>query len=483
MSANKPLIHPMALSLFALTVGLAVAPAQVAAHGSMSVPASRVYYCAQGNIENPADPACRAHVQQFGTQAFYNWNGVNQANAAGNHRAVVPDGKLCSGNNGMFQGLDAVRDWKAQPIAPDASGRFQFEFRAPAAHSTRDWIFYITRAGWDGSRALRWDDLEEFCRLGNVPLSPGNIYRMNCPLPQRAGRHVIYNVWQRSDSTEAFYTCVDVEFTGGVNTTWAELGALSAQNALPEGSTVSLRLFNAQGGDVGRVSHRVAAGQGAASEWPYHFALTVNQTSGDARIGVLEASGQIVPQRSATANRVFARRTLNLNHQIDIQLPDVGVLPPVSRISASTTAVVGAGVDELSAAQSSDPAGRPLSYSWSLLSGAGQLSSETGVSTRLTLANPSSAQTLQLRLRASNGTASADATVSIQHSPATGGGDYDHVYPQGLGTYQAGQTVVLGSDGQRYRCRPFPNGGWCNISGTAYAPGSGWAWQDAWTRL
>ncbi len=460
---------------------LAVCSGVAGAHGSMSVPPSRVYFCSQGNIENPADPACRAHVQQFGTQAFYNWNGVNQANAAGNHRAVVPDGALCSGNNSMFRGLDAVRDWKAQPIAPDANGRFQFEFRAPAAHSTRDWIFYITRPGWDGSRALRWDDLDEFCRLGNVPLSPGNLYRMNCPLPQRAGRHVIYNVWQRSDSPEAFYTCVDVEFTGGVNSAWSELGTLTAQNALAEGSVVSLRLFNAQGGDAGRVDHTVTAGQGSTSDWPYHFAETVNSRSGDARIGVLLASGEVQAQRSATSNRVYARRGLGLSHQIDIRLPDSGVLPPVARIQASTSSVAGAGTVTLSAAQSSDPAGRPLSYQWSLQAGVGQLSAAQGVATTLTLANPSAAQTVRVVVRVSNGVAASEAEVSIQHAPASTGG-HDFVYPQGLGSYVPGQTVVLGEDGQRYRCRPFPNGGWCNIAGAAYAPGTGWAWQDAWTR-
>lgn len=460
---------------------LAACSGAAAAHGSMSVPPSRVYHCAQGNIENPADPACRAHVQQFGTQAFYNWNGVNQANAAGNHRAVVPDGTLCAGNNGMFRGLDAVRDWKAHAIAPDANGRFQFEFRAPAAHATRDWIFYITRAGWDGSRALRWDDLDEFCRLGNVPLSPGNLYRMDCPLPQRAGRHVIYNVWQRSDSPEAFYTCVDVQFTGGVNSAWSELGGLTAQNALPEGSTVSLRLFDAQGSDAGRVDHTVANGQGGQSEWPYRFAQTVNARSTDARIGVLQASGDVQPQRSATANRVYARRGLGLSHQIDIRLPDTGVLPPVPRIQASATRLAGAGTITLSAAQSSDPAGRPLSFQWSLQAGSGQLSPAQGVSTTLTLANPPASQTLIIVLSVSNGAATAETEVSIQHSPA-GSGGHDFVYPQGLGSYVPGQTVVLGTDGLRYRCRPFPNGGWCNVAGTAYAPGTGWAWQDAWTR-
>ncbi len=28
----------------------------------------------------------------------------------------------------------------------------------------------------------------------------------------KSGRHIIYSIWQRSDSPEAFYNCVDVNF-------------------------------------------------------------------------------------------------------------------------------------------------------------------------------------------------------------------------------------------------------------------------------
>ena len=62
--------------------------------------------------------------------------------------------------------------------------------------------------------------------------------------------------------------------------------------------------------------------------------------------------------------------------------------------------------------------------------------------------------------------------------PGGGGGD-EPVYPAGIGTYGPG-TVVRGSDGKLYECRPFPASGWCNQAPAAYAPGSGWAWADAW---
>jgi chitin-binding protein len=58
----------------------------------------------------------------------------------------------------------------------------------------------------------------------------------------------------------------------------------------------------------------------------------------------------------------------------------------------------------------------------------------------------------------------------------------DYVYPDGIGTYEEG-TIVLGSDGNLYQCRPFPNSGWCNQSSLYYAPGTGLAWEDAWVRL
>lgn len=251
--------------LFALVSSI---PAVAFAHGSMTTPPSRVYACAQGNIENPGDPACRAATDVAGTQQFYDWMSINQANANSNHTAVVPDGKLCSGGNPTFRGLDLPRaDWQATPIAPRPDGRFEFVFRGTAPHATKDWIFYVTREGWNPNQPLRWADLYEFCRLGNVPLSSGGVYRLDCPLPQSRGRHVIYNVWQRSDSTEAFYTCVDVVFPGGT-TTWVDEGPVTGQNALAAGTTVTLRLFNAAGNDVERVEHVVAAGQGAAAEWP-----------------------------------------------------------------------------------------------------------------------------------------------------------------------------------------------------------------------
>src|SRR5687767_12910059 len=85
------------------------------AHGTVTSPASRIYRCYQEGPESPDSAACRAAVASMGSAPLYDWNGVRQGGASGNHRAVVPDGQLCSGGNpGLFGGLDLARsDWTA----------------------------------------------------------------------------------------------------------------------------------------------------------------------------------------------------------------------------------------------------------------------------------------------------------------------------------------------------------------------------------
>jgi chitin-binding protein len=94
------------------------------------------------NPENPKNSACRAAVKIGGTQALYDWNGINQANAAGKSRTLIPDGQLCSGGKPGFRGLDLVHTgWRATPMQ---SGPFEFVYYATAPHATKNTIFYIT---------------------------------------------------------------------------------------------------------------------------------------------------------------------------------------------------------------------------------------------------------------------------------------------------------------------------------------------------
>ncbi|MFD4030954.1 lytic polysaccharide monooxygenase [Streptomyces sp. NPDC058637] len=213
MTARRRLagsIVALGVAPLALT-GLSAAPA--AAHGSLTDPVSRVSACFAEGPESPESAACQAAVAAGGTQALYDWNGVNIANAAGKHRELIPDGKLCSAGNDKFRGLDLPRaDW---PSSPMEAGGHTFRFRATAPHKG-SFELYLTKAGYDPSQPLKWSDLQEkpFAEATDPKLVDGS-YVFDGTVPQASGRQLIYTVWQRSDSPEAFYACSDVVFGGG----------------------------------------------------------------------------------------------------------------------------------------------------------------------------------------------------------------------------------------------------------------------------
>ncbi|MFF4084960.1 lytic polysaccharide monooxygenase, partial [Streptomyces sp. NPDC001777] len=62
-------------------------------------------------------------------------------------------------------------------------------------------------------KPLKWSDLEAkpFVEVADPKMENGD-YVFQGDVPARSGRHLIYSIWQRSDSPEAFYTCSDVVF-------------------------------------------------------------------------------------------------------------------------------------------------------------------------------------------------------------------------------------------------------------------------------
>ncbi|MDI3418972.1 lytic polysaccharide monooxygenase auxiliary activity family 9 protein [Streptomyces luteolus] len=195
-------IAPLALT------ALAASPA--AAHGSMTDPVSRVSACFAEGPESPKSAACKAAVEASGAQAFYDWNEVNIADAAGKHREIIPDGKLCSAGRDKYKGLDLPRaDWPASELG---AGKHTFRYKATAPHKG-SFELYITKDSYDPSKPLKWSDLESepFAKVTDPKLENGE-YVFDGTVPNKSGRHLVYSIWQRSDSPEAFYTCSDVTF-------------------------------------------------------------------------------------------------------------------------------------------------------------------------------------------------------------------------------------------------------------------------------
>ncbi|WP_298316814.1 lytic polysaccharide monooxygenase [uncultured Aquimarina sp.] len=178
-------------------------------HGSVTSPPSRVWGCFQENPESPDSPACIDAVALYGTQALYDWNEVARMDANGMHREIIPDGQLASaGRPDKYGGLDQVRDdWITTPVTP---GPFTVTWTNTAPHQTLYFDVYITKADWTPDQPLTWDSLELLVRTG--PREASAIDNIDVVLPARTGKHVIYSIWQRSLSEEAFYSTSDVDF-------------------------------------------------------------------------------------------------------------------------------------------------------------------------------------------------------------------------------------------------------------------------------
>ncbi|MFB7663770.1 lytic polysaccharide monooxygenase [Kitasatospora sp. NPDC056138] len=207
-----------ALALAGCALAGALGSGTAYAHGSMQNPLSRVEGCYLEGPEAPKSDACKAAIALGGTQAMYDWNGVRIGNAAGQHRQLIPDGRLCSANNTEFAGLDLPRtDWPATNLTSGAD--FTFRFRATAPHRGTFQLF-ITNGSYNPAQPLSWSDLEStpFLTITDPQLVDGQ-YVLPGKIPAgKTGRQLIYAIWQRSDSPEAFYSCSDVVFDGSGHT-------------------------------------------------------------------------------------------------------------------------------------------------------------------------------------------------------------------------------------------------------------------------
>ncbi|MFF8537684.1 lytic polysaccharide monooxygenase [Streptomyces sp. NPDC015532] len=234
-------VAPLALS------ALAAAPAS--AHGSMGNPVSRVSQCYAEGPENPRSDACKAAVAAGGTQALYDWNGIRIGDANGRHQELIADGKLCSAGNAEFKGLDLARsDWPATSVS---SGSYTFKYRVTAPHKGTFKV-YVTKPGYDPSRPLAWGDLDLAHPVATAtdPAASGGFYTFSGTLPERSGKQLLYAVWQRSDSPEAFYSCSDVTFGG----TGSGKGTGGGNAPVPSASAPSEKQIE-DGSDKSTVEH------------------------------------------------------------------------------------------------------------------------------------------------------------------------------------------------------------------------------------
>lgn len=210
--SRKAAVAALVLAGAAVTAGAVVwsGGEEAQAHGSTQMPASRVYAC---RFEQPDGSMC-AQAWDADAQALYDWMEVNIGDVDGRHQERIPDGELCSAGRDKYAAFDRPGDWPLTNLQPGSSGRYDVVYTSTAPHATAYFRLMVTRPGFDARRdVLRWADLEQVYDSGPLPASPTN--RFSVALPARAEPAILYTIWQRSDSPEAFYACSDVTVGGG----------------------------------------------------------------------------------------------------------------------------------------------------------------------------------------------------------------------------------------------------------------------------
>jgi chitin-binding protein len=205
-------------------------------------------------------------------------------NVAGRDREVIPDGKLCSGGLSAYKGLDLARaDWPATRLTAGAS--FAFTYRETIPHKGT-FRLYVTKDGYDPTRPLRWGDLESKPFLtATDPALTNSAYAMRGTLPAgKSGRHLIYTIWQNSNTPDTYYSCSDVIFAGGS-------GATAPANAVPPAPTTGAPAGSVVPGD--RAPASGAPGAGAVSGTPAPQPATSGGTHAVRLTGASSTSGAV----------------------------------------------------------------------------------------------------------------------------------------------------------------------------------------------
>jgi chitin-binding protein len=179
-----------------------------------------------------------------------------------------------------------------------SSGSYTFRYRVTAPHKGT-FTVYLTKPGHDPAQPLGWDDLDLANPVATAtdPVASGGFYTFTGTLPERSGRQLLYAVWQRSDSPEAFYSCSDVMFGGDAG------GSSSSPAPAPSASAPSEEQI-ADGADRSTVEHHGHGDDDAGTSAEPVAAATENLRSTTCGRRALPGAS---PRRAATAVRRISR--------------------------------------------------------------------------------------------------------------------------------------------------------------------------------
>lgn len=444
-------------------------------HGYITAPPSRNLLCKQGG--NSACGAIQWEPQSLEAPSGFPAQGPADGVIAG---AALPQfGELNEQTSSR---------WAKATIKAGANS---FSWQFTANHATRNWRYYITKAGWNPNQKLTRAsfDLTPFCTVNGNAAQPPMQVTHNCNVPQRAGYQIILGVWEVADTPNSFYNMVDVMFAdSGTVPEWTQRGAIYPSVDLTTGDSVATRVFDAAGEkpELQTVLRIGSATEGQRNNWSYNLATRINAEQALLHAGQSGADRKITPVYGQ--NTIWSKTSSALT-RVEVQINKDSVPPADFSVTGLQSAYVIKGgqltIDFSVSANSAmevsayvyDQAGVSKGFDSVTLN-----SNSGGLSISLTgpVAGP---HQLVLKGVPAGGGAAVQKTVALTFT-VEGSAPYDYVFPASISSYKAGTRVLQQKDGKIYACRPYPYSGWCTVwsaTSNQYEPGVGAYWKDAWT--
>jgi chitin-binding protein len=134
-------------------------------------------------------------------------------------------------------------------------------------------------------------------------------YKWTGNLPSgKSGRHIIYTVWQRSDSAETFYSCSDVLFDGGSGEVTGVGDGTGSTDPPPSGSACTATYRTVSTWPGGYQSEVAVANTGTVPMlgWMVHWSLASGQSIASLWNGRLTAVGTAMMAENADWNGSLA---------------------------------------------------------------------------------------------------------------------------------------------------------------------------------
>lgn len=426
-------------------------------------------------------------------------------------------------------------------------GNNTFNWHFTANHITNDWRYFITKQNWNPAQPLTRDsfDLNPFCSYSGNFQHPAFDISHSCVVPNRSGYQIILGVWDVGDTSASFYNVIDINMPEDDAfppvADKKDVGDINPSSDLTVDDVVRVRLFTLDGELTGQAIEMTIASEfdGNKNTWPKLLAEYINTLNTGLVAGIKDTQGNIVPVFGK--NDVFAGvssaitrieieidlAAVDASLEIDLQQSVFSSGEPMQLVFDTTASPAMAIIAELfyqgarigyqalpvlSSAQvqfdvedlhigtyqlivSGETADHQhavqKSFTISVVDSAGFIYPDNiGSYTEGDLILGQDGNTYQCLITGwCNGSityyapglglawSSAWEFVSEGAAPVA---QSDFSYPEGQGQYQPG-TIVKGTDNTLYRCN-IPD--WCNsTSSLYYAPGTGLAWDSAWSSL